>query len=310
MMVLLRFGLQQIGQLSDRLLGINRAAGVVGRVDNHRLGMRGDGPLQRLKIDLEGLDIRRDQHHFGARSLNKHLVFREVRGKHNNLVLRTAQTAQAAAQRGRRAHGNIQIIGTDLRTETAVDGIGKPGAHSQVTLGAGVPVQQDGIGILQQIHRRFIHAVRRRNAGIADGKIKDVLCADLGGAQFAELEKLANYGTLGAKAHHSLGKLCLHEKPLLFFSSTFFRGRNILYNTEKNRKNQAPIPFPGEKVPSFSPFGRKFCGQNFPTGVSGHNFFAFFLYTKTKKKNTASFSPSGLRGRRRECILGKDWGKE
>lgn len=126
------------------LPGVDHAGGVVGGVDHHALGVGGEGLLKGGKIDLEVLGLRGDQHHFGPGSLDKHLVLREIGGKHDELVPRAGQPVEHTAEGGRRPHRDVKLIGGIIPAEAAVEGIREALAGRGIPLGAGVAVDQLG----------------------------------------------------------------------------------------------------------------------------------------------------------------------
>ena len=109
--------------------GIDNTGGVVGVVEDHGLGVGGDGLLQRIKIDLETLDFRGDNDGFAAVALHKHLILREIGGKEDILIAGTAQTAEHTAQRRGGAAGDEELIGGVSGAEAAVEAVGKALTH-------------------------------------------------------------------------------------------------------------------------------------------------------------------------------------
>ncbi len=91
---------QDGGQPLQRLPGVDHAGGVVGGVDHHALGVLADGGLKGVKVDLESLDLRGNEHHLGPSALDKDLILREVGGKDDELVPRAGQAVEHTAQGG------------------------------------------------------------------------------------------------------------------------------------------------------------------------------------------------------------------
>ena len=95
------------GQPLQGGLGVDHAGGVVGAVDQNPLGVGGDGLFKGVEVDLEGLNLRRDQHHFSSGPFDEHLVFGEVGGKDNKLVPGTGQAVEYTAQGGGGSYGEV-----------------------------------------------------------------------------------------------------------------------------------------------------------------------------------------------------------
>ena len=164
--------------------------------------MGGEGLLKGGKIDLEVLDLRGDQHHFCPGSLDEHLVFGEIGGKHNELVPRAGQPVEHTAEGGCRPHRDVKLIGGITPAETAVEGIREALAGRGVPLGAGVAVDQLGL-LPQDADGRLIHRVGGGDAGIAQGEVVHVLPAHHSGPLIAVLEQLPDHGAGSAQPQHT-----------------------------------------------------------------------------------------------------------
>ena len=167
-------------------------------------GFRACGLLEGVEVDLEVLDLRGDQHHLGPRPLDEHLVLREVGGEDDELVLRAGEAVEHTAQGGRRAHGEVELVGGVVPAEAPVQGVGKalPGVGG--ALGAGVAVDQVGL-LLQDADGRLVHLRGGGDAGIAQGEIKHILPAHHGGPLIAVLEQLPDHRPGGAQPQHTFG---------------------------------------------------------------------------------------------------------
>ncbi|MPM37125.1 hypothetical protein SDC9_83731 [bioreactor metagenome] len=101
---------QQLTQPGHGLPGAHRPGGIVGGVNDNRLGPLVQRGLKRFKINLEGLGLRRHHHHLSPRPFNEHLIFREIRGDDHNPVPRAGQGVKAAAQSRGRAHRDVKVV--------------------------------------------------------------------------------------------------------------------------------------------------------------------------------------------------------
>ena len=209
--VLLTLGGEDSGELLQSLAGIDHAGGVVGGVYHHALGVGGDGALQGVEVDLEVLDLRGDQHHFGPGPLDEYFILREIGGKYDELVPRAGQAVEHAAQRGRRAHGDVKLVGGVAALEAAVQGVGKALPGGGIALGAGVAVDQLGL-LLQNADGRLVDGVGGGDAGVAQGEVEHILRTHHGGPLLAILKQLPDHRPGSAQAQHTLVD---HDQNLL-----------------------------------------------------------------------------------------------
>ena len=112
--------LQHPAQLLHGFPGVDHPGGIVGGVDDDRLGIGAQGLLKGGEIDLEILDIGGDGNELAAGALHKDLVLGEVGGEGDELVPLTAHGRQAAAQGGRRPHGEVETVPVIGCAKTAV----------------------------------------------------------------------------------------------------------------------------------------------------------------------------------------------
>ena len=164
--------------------------------------MGGEGLLKGGKIDLEVLGLRGDQHHFGPGSLDKHLVLREIGGKHDELVPRAGQPVEHTAEGGRRPHRDVKLIGGIIPAEAAVEGIREALAGRGIPLGAGVAVDQLGL-LPQDADGRLIDRVGGGDAGIAQREVVHVLPAHHSSPLIAVLKQLPDHGAGSAQPQHT-----------------------------------------------------------------------------------------------------------
>ena len=146
---------------------------------------------------------RGDQHHLGPGPLDKHLILGEIGGEDDELVPRAGQAVEHAAQRGRRTHGDIELVGGIVALEAAVQRVGKALPGGGVALGAGVAVDQLGL-LLQNANGRLIDGVGGGDAGVAQGEVEHILRAHHGGALLAILKQLPDHRPGSAQAQHTL----------------------------------------------------------------------------------------------------------
>ena len=209
--VLLALPGEDAGQPLQGGAGVDRAGGVVGAVDEHTLGMLTEGLLKGVEVDLEGLDFRGNQNHPGSGPLDKHFVLGEVGGKDDKLIPGTGQAVEHTAQRGGGPRGEVEAVGGAAGPEAPVEGGGEALPGVRRTLGAGVLVDVGPLG--QQAQGGLVDGGGSGDAGVADGKVEDVLRAHLGRPKLAVFKQLADYRPGGAQPPHTFRN---HEKTSSF----------------------------------------------------------------------------------------------
>ena len=197
--------LQHPAQLLHGFPGVDHPGGVVGGVDDDRLGIGAQGLLEGGEVDLKILDIGGDGDELAAGALHEDLVLGEVGGEGDELVPLTAHGRQAAAQGGRRPHGEVETVLVIGCAKTAVQILGQGLAHIRRALGGGVAVEGHRIDLVHQPVDGFRHGRGRGDAGVADGEIVHVLGTHHGGPGLGEGEGLPDLGPGGPQGHHALG---------------------------------------------------------------------------------------------------------
>ena len=164
--------------------------------------MGADSLFKGLKVNLEVVDLRGNEYHFGPGSLDKHLVLREIGGKHDELVPRAGQPVEHTAEGGRRPHRDVKLIGGIIPAEAAVEGIREALAGRGIPLGAGVAVDQLGL-LPQDADGRLIDRVGGGDAGIAQREVVHVLPAHHSSPLIAVLKQLPDHGAGSAQPQHT-----------------------------------------------------------------------------------------------------------
>ncbi len=182
---------EQLGQLLQGLHAVDDAGGVVGRVDDQRLGVGGDALFQLVKANLEMLGIGRNHHALEAGGGRVGGILGEVGGDQQNLRVLHSQGVHARGHSGGSAAGEEDVLRANRRAGALaqIGGDGLPGLGTAA--GGGVAVQGNGIGS-QQLPHGVSHSLGGGDGGIADGEIKDVFLAHLGGLLHAVLKQDTN----------------------------------------------------------------------------------------------------------------------
>ena len=211
--------------------------------------MGADSLFKGLKVNLEVVDLRGNEYHFGPRAFNEYLIFGEIGGKYDKLVLGAGQSAEDTAERGGRPYGDIELVGGVAGPKTAVQGVGESLAGLCVALGTGVAVDQFGL-FPQNADGGLVDRVGGGNAGIAQREIKDVFRADNSGPLLAVLKQLTDHRPGGAQSKHTFRN---HGDDLLMKNREKRTGTDLLvhYTTAIYQRKAAILSQREEKGGKF-----------------------------------------------------------
>ena len=177
--VFLAGGGQVVGKPGQRLGAVGHAAGIVGRVDQHRGGVLVHETVQRLKVDLEILHTGRRHTQRQPGALHVGLVFREKRRKGHHVLARHRHATHGVGQRARRARGHEDVVRRVVHPETPVQAFRHLGAHFRQRQRGSVPVQRHRVGVFQQVQAGFGELRRTGYRRIAQRIVKYVVVSDL-----------------------------------------------------------------------------------------------------------------------------------
>ena len=204
MPVLLLLRAEKIGKASNGRLTVDRTARIVRRVDNDRLGLRGQRPLKCREVNLKIVRLGRDDDELAAARLNKDTVLREEWCKGDKLVPRLGECLERDRHRRRRARRHKQIFPRDLHAEATLQIGGKHLAHGRLSRCNRVAVHLGRVAVHEYVDRRIPNKVRRRYIRIAEAEIKDIFRTDLCRALLPELKNRANRGLFRPEHVHFL----------------------------------------------------------------------------------------------------------
>ena len=170
---------QHGGKCLQAVLGIDRAGGIVGRVEHHHLGLFVDRRLHCLQIELEGGLMAQYGNQNATRLFHEHAILGEEGSGNHHLVSRVQDRVERAGQRCGGAAGHIDHGRIRLEAEARLDGIRNGGTYPHITRGRGVSVKLAGIHFFHQLGNGLANGVRCGDAGIAQRKIVHVFRADL-----------------------------------------------------------------------------------------------------------------------------------
>ena len=194
---------QRVGEFDQVAFGVHRANRVVGRINHDGLGFRRNGVFDGFDVHLEIVAASGHLDAVAAGVLNPNLVFGEIGRNHDELVARVSNGVEADGKRCGGAAGHVDVRTFVRRIEAAVERCGHGGANARCALAGGVAVHLGG-GLLHHIENCSLNRFGRRNAGVADAEVEDVILADFGLACLAVCEQLANRRRFAAQLVHAL----------------------------------------------------------------------------------------------------------
>ena len=117
------------------------AGWVIGRIDDNRLHALVKRIFKRLDIRLHTEVGGRNNDHLRARVLDKHLVLREKRSQHDDLVSRIAQRLYRNGEGRRRAAGHVNAVHGNIIARTSALGLCRGFARADRAGRGGIAVQ-------------------------------------------------------------------------------------------------------------------------------------------------------------------------
>ena len=180
--------------------GVDDAGGVIGGVEDDRLRAGRDHLLHSGQVDLEGGDVRRDDPEFQPRFLGEGLVLRKIGRDSQNFRPRDCQRPEHAHQLRRRAAADEEFLRNGGHAVAAVQVVGNGLPGGVIAHGGGVAVNQQGIGVVEDLAHRLVHLLRRGDGGVAQGIVVDVFPSHNGGALAAVFKQVPDAGAVGTQS--------------------------------------------------------------------------------------------------------------
>ena len=166
---------QQRRHPAERFGGIDRAGGIVRRVDEHGLHGGGQHPLKRIEIDLEGLRVGGHDAQRQPRARRVGAILREERREGQDFVSGLGHQPESVRQRARRAAGHKNIVHRVAHAEPAVERRGNLFARGGDAQTRAVPVHEHRVAAVQQRLDARVECLRHRHGRIAQAVIEDIL---------------------------------------------------------------------------------------------------------------------------------------
>ena len=200
MAVLRGLAVQDFRQRLIGLPGVDHAGGVIGGVEDDRLRAGRNHLLHSGQVDLEGGDVRRDDLEFHPRLLGEGFVLRKIGRDRQNFRPRDCQRPEHAHQLRRRAAADEEFLRNGGHAVAGVQVVGNGLAGGIIAHGGGVAVNQQGIGVVEDLAHRLVHLLRRGDGGVAQGIVVDVLPSHDGGAPAAVFKQFPDAGAVGTQS--------------------------------------------------------------------------------------------------------------
>ena len=171
------FLFQNSRHFPDGVRRINHPGGIIGRIDDHRLGPGGDpGPeLSEIGLKIDG--IGRNHHQLTVVIGGIAPVFPEKGGKSDHFITGIEQGFKNNIDTPRRTHCHDDIILRKTGPEFSIDGGGDGGADIFMAGVVHITMDLHGIQVFQDLDDGLIYGCRCRHIGIAQTEIKDIFCA-------------------------------------------------------------------------------------------------------------------------------------
>ena len=166
---------QQRRHPAERFGGIDRAGGVVRRVDEHGLHGGGQHPLKRIEIDLEGLRVGGHDAQRQPRARRVGAILREEWREGQNFVSGLGYQPEGVRQRARRAAGHKNIVHRVAHAEPAVERRGDLFARGGDAQTRAVPVHEHRVAAVQQRLDARVECLRHGHGRVAQAVIEHIL---------------------------------------------------------------------------------------------------------------------------------------
>ena len=163
------------GDSLQRLLPVDHPGGVVGAIDDHRLGPLRKLFLQLGKVRQEGFRLCPHLPEDAAVIPDVSAVLHEIRGKDDHLVVGIQDGLQQDIEAAGSPHGHDQILAGKGRSIAAVQVFRKALPHLRKAGVWHIAVEHHRVLRGKEPHDGVLHRLRRGNAGVSQGKIKDLV---------------------------------------------------------------------------------------------------------------------------------------
>jgi len=182
---------------------VNNTGGIVGGIDDQKLGIGRDALFQRVHGDLEGLLIRGNDNKLVACGLSKNGVLREERSNCDGFCTFHIQSVKNRNQSGSSTAGKEQIGGRNFHAEALGEILGDGVLCFRASGSGGIAVNGEAVAI-GKIAKCLIQFFRSGYGRVADGKVIYILFADDGCLAKAVFKQVADDTLVGSETEHIL----------------------------------------------------------------------------------------------------------
>ena len=167
-----RFFSQHLCQTGKCLLGVDRAGGIVGGIDQNRGSLFVKDSVRSIEVDLEVVLLDGHNAHFRAGAFDIGAILREKRSEDHDFLTRLCHTAEGMGNSTCRTGSRENMSCLISHIETLIQGLGDHLLDAGIAHGRIVSVKLQGLFLLQQFDRDISVAVRRRHRRIPETEIK------------------------------------------------------------------------------------------------------------------------------------------
>ncbi len=186
----------EAGDFSGR---INRARGVVGRVDQHHAGLRGDGPIDGCEVQVEAR-VGRGRFELGVYQEGVVVVAEKIGGRGEDLLARVYKGPQDVVERAGRADRDHDHLWRDGHPMLRGQALSQRRAQRKVSGHRGV-AEREGIRA-DELPQGCAELVRGRDVGVSQREVADVLGPEALLQPPALLEHVLDDGEVRHPAYH------------------------------------------------------------------------------------------------------------
>ena len=194
---------EHVAELLQQLGGVDDAGGVVRVVEDYRLRLRRHGLGYGLDVGHEALGLARGHDDDNAAGRGDVVVIlKEVGADADDLVAGVQKRGHGDAEAARRADGHDDVVLGVVRAEALVEGVRDGLAHLGIAGVGRVAVDVHGVLVRDDVDNGVLDGLGRREVGVADREVEDVLGAELLGEALAFLKHGADGAAAGGHLFH------------------------------------------------------------------------------------------------------------
>ena len=203
--IFLLFFLKDRSELLNGLLGVNRTARIVRRVDDDRFRVRRKQLFKRGEVNLPVLRARRHDDQLAANRFDEATVLWEERCERDEFIVRLAERLEGNRDGGSRAGRHENVLSFIIHVKPAVEALCHGITHLRRTGRDRVAVNGVRLPSRKNIDSSILDERRRRHIRIPEAEIKHGVLANLSRTFAAEFENRPDRRFFRAKFVHLCG---------------------------------------------------------------------------------------------------------